>query len=132
MGARLCTRAELQADCTAGTGCGHDGDLVWSSDSDLTIAVAEAKSVEAGEKGNAPAAVVPAVSFFVMLAVGAILVFAVSYTGKMMKTTAAMVNVQDIEVTGIDNVLQEHAQASTANDILPPAAVAVAKADVQV
>ena len=54
MGARLCTRAELQADCTAGTGCGHDGDLVWSSDSDLTIAVAEAKSVEAGEKGTHP------------------------------------------------------------------------------
>jgi hypothetical protein len=30
-GARLCTVAELEADCTAGSGCGHDADLVWSS-----------------------------------------------------------------------------------------------------
>jgi len=31
-GARLCTKDELEADCTAGTGCGHDRDLIWSSD----------------------------------------------------------------------------------------------------
>lgn len=29
--ARLCTKQELEADCTRGTGCGHDADLVWSS-----------------------------------------------------------------------------------------------------
>ena len=28
-GARLCTIAELEAGCTAGTGCGHNADLVW-------------------------------------------------------------------------------------------------------
>lgn len=31
MGARLCSKAELDADCSAGTGCGHDWDLIWSS-----------------------------------------------------------------------------------------------------
>jgi hypothetical protein len=30
-GARLCTAAEIAADCTRGTGCGHDNDLIWSS-----------------------------------------------------------------------------------------------------
>uniref|UniRef100_A0A7S3TL01 Glycosyl hydrolase family 13 catalytic domain-containing protein n=2 Tax=Emiliania huxleyi TaxID=2903 RepID=A0A7S3TL01_EMIHU len=30
-GARLCTKDELASDCTRGTGCGHDRDLVWSS-----------------------------------------------------------------------------------------------------
>jgi hypothetical protein len=30
-GARLCTLPEVQARCTQGTGCGHDGDLVWTS-----------------------------------------------------------------------------------------------------
>lgn len=30
-GARLCTAAELQADCTASSGCSFDGQLVWSS-----------------------------------------------------------------------------------------------------
>lgn len=30
--ARLCTRAELEADCAQGTGCGLDADLVWTSD----------------------------------------------------------------------------------------------------
>ena len=29
--ARLCTVAELEAGCAAGTGCGHDYDLVWAS-----------------------------------------------------------------------------------------------------
>ena len=28
-GARLCTVAELEDDCTVGTGCFHDWDLVW-------------------------------------------------------------------------------------------------------
>ena len=32
-GARLCTKEELAADCTKGTGCGYDGDLIWSSTS---------------------------------------------------------------------------------------------------
>eukprot|EP01047_Picozoa_sp_COSAG01_P046434 COSAG01_NODE_4361_length_5098_cov_2.121024_1_plen_1077_part_10 len=31
-GARLCTAAELAADCTAGTGCMHDNDMIWSGD----------------------------------------------------------------------------------------------------
>jgi len=30
-GARLCTQGELEADCTKGTGCGHDADLIWTS-----------------------------------------------------------------------------------------------------
>ena len=30
-GARLCTKDELLGDCTAGSGCGHDADLIWSS-----------------------------------------------------------------------------------------------------
>eukprot|EP00935_MAST-01C_sp_MAST-1C-sp1_P001055 g1055.t1 len=29
---RLCTQAELEADCGRGTGCGHDTDHVWASD----------------------------------------------------------------------------------------------------
>jgi hypothetical protein len=29
--ARLCTPLELQDGCAAGTGCGHDADLVWTS-----------------------------------------------------------------------------------------------------
>ena len=31
MGGRLCTVEELRADCTRGTGCGHDADLLWTS-----------------------------------------------------------------------------------------------------
>eukprot|EP01051_Picozoa_sp_SAG22_P021997 SAG22_NODE_5091_length_1088_cov_5.807077_1_plen_182_part_01 len=31
-GARLCTRAELEDNCAQGTGCGHDSDLIWTSD----------------------------------------------------------------------------------------------------
>ena len=30
-GARLCTLEELQAGCTAGTGCAHDSDMIWTS-----------------------------------------------------------------------------------------------------
>ena len=35
MGARLCTRAEISSQCTRGTGCGHDTDLIWASTSEL-------------------------------------------------------------------------------------------------
>jgi len=30
-GGRLCTKAELEADCAKFTGCAHDDDLIWSS-----------------------------------------------------------------------------------------------------
>jgi len=30
-GARLCTTAELLSDCSRGTGCSHDNDMLWSS-----------------------------------------------------------------------------------------------------
>jgi len=30
-GGRLCTADELRADCTRGSGCGHDRDQIWSS-----------------------------------------------------------------------------------------------------
>ena len=33
VGARLCTQAELRADCTKGTGCSYDNEMTWSSDS---------------------------------------------------------------------------------------------------
>ncbi|CAJ1945920.1 unnamed protein product [Cylindrotheca closterium] len=32
LGARLCTQAELDGDCARGSGCGHDGRWVWTSD----------------------------------------------------------------------------------------------------
>lgn len=32
LGGRLCTRSELRAGCTKGTGCDHDKDLIWTSD----------------------------------------------------------------------------------------------------
>lgn len=35
-GGRLCTVAELLADCTRGSGCSHDSDYIWSSDSAST------------------------------------------------------------------------------------------------
>jgi hypothetical protein len=31
IGGRLCTAAELEADCNRGTGCQHDTELLWSS-----------------------------------------------------------------------------------------------------
>ena len=40
-GGRLCTRAELLAKCTAGTGCQHDIDLVWSGTSCTANQVSE-------------------------------------------------------------------------------------------
>jgi hypothetical protein len=30
-GARMCTQQEMAAGCTAGTGCGHDSDMIWTS-----------------------------------------------------------------------------------------------------
>ena len=30
-GMRLCTAPEMKADCTRGTGCNHDNDLIWTS-----------------------------------------------------------------------------------------------------
>lgn len=30
-GGRLCTQAEVEADCTVNTGCSHDDDLIWTS-----------------------------------------------------------------------------------------------------
>jgi len=35
VGARLCTRAEIQTNCVRATGCGHDLHLVWSSHADV-------------------------------------------------------------------------------------------------
>ena len=32
VGARLCSPAEMKADCAAGTGCGFDSDLVWTGE----------------------------------------------------------------------------------------------------
>jgi len=32
VGARLCTPLELQSNCAAGTGCGHDSKLIWTSE----------------------------------------------------------------------------------------------------
>ncbi|KAL3942475.1 MAG: hypothetical protein SGBAC_003326 [Bacillariaceae sp.] len=33
VGARLCTKAELENDCAAGPGCSHNARMIWSSDS---------------------------------------------------------------------------------------------------
>jgi len=44
-GARLCSAAELAAGCTAGTGCNHDSDLVWSSDEEPSPAPPSPPSV---------------------------------------------------------------------------------------
>jgi len=41
MNARLCTKAELDADCTVGSGCQHDFDLIWSSTSGSTVGCAD-------------------------------------------------------------------------------------------
>ena len=38
MGARLPTKAEALANCAAGTGCGHDADLIWTSSSTMPTA----------------------------------------------------------------------------------------------
>ena len=32
VGARLCTPQELRDSCASGTGCGHDRDMIWTSD----------------------------------------------------------------------------------------------------
>jgi len=31
-GARMCSIAELEGDCTAGSGCGHDSDMIWTGE----------------------------------------------------------------------------------------------------
>merc|ERR1712008_378427 len=36
-GARLCTKAELENDCAARTGCGLNRKLVWSKTSDMQL-----------------------------------------------------------------------------------------------
>ena len=33
MGARLCTKAEVEGGCVAGTGCSYDDELIWTSTS---------------------------------------------------------------------------------------------------
>ena len=38
MGARVCTSEELLADCTRGSGCGHDSDFIWSSTPFVSLA----------------------------------------------------------------------------------------------
>jgi hypothetical protein len=37
LGGRLCTAEEINTDCTRGSGCSHDGDLMWTSDSEATV-----------------------------------------------------------------------------------------------
>ena len=42
MQARLCTADELLADCTRGSGCNHDSDMIWSStDASITTTTPE-------------------------------------------------------------------------------------------
>ena len=39
VGARLCTRQELRDSCATATGCGHDRDMLWTSDEGVAGAV---------------------------------------------------------------------------------------------
>ena len=48
VGARLCTSAEAESDCLRGTGCGHDSDLIWTSDAGRTSAVAPQAAMDFG------------------------------------------------------------------------------------
>ena len=41
LGGRLCTQMELENDCTAGTGCGYDAFLVWSSNVEDQVTLME-------------------------------------------------------------------------------------------
>ena len=43
-GGRLCTAAELLADCTRGSGCSHDNDYIWSSTPGSTSTESPTKS----------------------------------------------------------------------------------------
>merc|ERR1739848_543682 len=36
-GGRLCTKAELEAKCTIGTGCEFDNDLIWSQTEGILV-----------------------------------------------------------------------------------------------
>ena len=53
VGVRLCTVAEAEADCLRGTGCGHDVDLIWTSDAGRTSA-AMGRLAMAMDAGAAP------------------------------------------------------------------------------
>jgi len=44
MGARLCSQQEINDRCAHGTGCGHDSDLIWSSDAPVGDSVAADKA----------------------------------------------------------------------------------------
>merc|ERR1711957_775001 len=44
VGARLCTRDELASSCTAGSGCGFDYELIWSSTSVTEVATSSPSS----------------------------------------------------------------------------------------
>jgi hypothetical protein len=54
MGARLCTAAELLADETRGSGCGHDGEMTWTSEEcdDGSHVVAVGASNQAQARAN--------------------------------------------------------------------------------
>ena len=49
VGARLCSSVEAEADCLRGTGCGHDSDLVWTSDPGRTSAAVQQMAMEIGD-----------------------------------------------------------------------------------
>lgn len=37
VGGRLCTATEVELGCVRGTGCGHDRDLIWTSDRSVIV-----------------------------------------------------------------------------------------------
>ena len=58
-GARMCTVAELEADCTAGTGCGHDADMIWGEPcSDAFVIIGNPTNNGLAADGNLAAACV--------------------------------------------------------------------------
>lgn len=48
VGARLCSSVEAEADCLRGTGCGHDNDMVWTSDAGRTSVAVPQTAMEIG------------------------------------------------------------------------------------
>jgi len=52
MGARLCTRAEIKGQCTTGTGCNHDSDLIWSKDSTNQDVSVEVRNLDGTKVSN--------------------------------------------------------------------------------
>ena len=58
MGARLCSKAELEAGCTAGTGCAHDGDMIWTSEPCIWVP-ADGAQVSCGNPNNGAPGVDP-------------------------------------------------------------------------